>query len=86
MVRLVLHGPGQPGMGLLLIGVLGLVVLLGEIGLISRRPWSAPYPRHSRGNADRSTRGAWSRRSRVQRRQRLDGEPPVDVGPRCDHR
>jgi hypothetical protein len=34
MVRLVLHVLGQPGMGLLLIGVLGLVVLLGGIGLI----------------------------------------------------
>ena len=34
MVRLVLHGLGQPGMGLLLIGVLGLVVLLSGIGLI----------------------------------------------------
>ena len=34
MVRLVLHGLGQPGMGLLLIGVLGLVVLLGGIDLI----------------------------------------------------
>ena len=34
MVGLVLHGVGQPGMGLLLIGVLGLVVLLGGIGLI----------------------------------------------------
>ena len=34
MVRLVLHVLGQPGMGLLFIGVLGLVVLLGGIGLI----------------------------------------------------
>jgi hypothetical protein len=34
MVRLVLHGPAQPRMGLLLIGVLGLVVQLGGIGLI----------------------------------------------------
>jgi hypothetical protein len=36
VVRLVLHGLGQPGMGmgLRLIGVLGLVVLLGGIGLI----------------------------------------------------
>ena len=34
MVRLVLHGLGQPGMGLLLIGVLGLLVLLGWIGPI----------------------------------------------------
>jgi hypothetical protein len=34
MVGLVLHGLGQSGMGLLLIGVLGLVVLLGGIGLI----------------------------------------------------
>jgi hypothetical protein len=34
MVRLVLHGLGQPGMGLLLIGVLRLVVQLGGIGLI----------------------------------------------------
>jgi hypothetical protein len=35
MVRLVLHGLGQPGMGLLLIGVLGLVVLLSGIGLVA---------------------------------------------------
>ena len=34
MIRLVLHVLGQPGMGLLLIGVLGLVVLLGGIGLV----------------------------------------------------
>ena len=34
MVRLVLHVLGQPGMGLLLIGVLGLVVLLGGICLV----------------------------------------------------
>jgi hypothetical protein len=34
VVGLILHGLGQPGMGLLLIGVLGLVVLLGGIGLI----------------------------------------------------
>ena len=34
MVRLVLHAPGQPGMWLLLVGVLGLVVLLRGIGLI----------------------------------------------------
>ena len=35
MVRLVLHGLGQPGMGLLLVGVLWLVVLPGGIGLVA---------------------------------------------------
>jgi hypothetical protein len=34
VVGLVLHGPRQPGMGLLLVGVLRSVVLLRGIGLI----------------------------------------------------
>jgi hypothetical protein len=42
MVRLVLHGLGQPGMGLLLIGVLGLVVLLSGIGLVVHGPLGTP--------------------------------------------
>ncbi len=65
MVRLVLHGLGQPGMGLLLIGVLGLVVLLGGIGLlglVAHGPFRTRAIRAT--NADRSTRGGWSRRSR----------------------
>ena len=48
MVRLVLHGLGQPGMRLLLIGVLGLVVLLGGIGLLGLVSMLPPLPAHSR--------------------------------------
>jgi hypothetical protein len=45
MVRLVLHAVGQPGMGLLLIGVLGLLILLsgiGLIGLVVHGPFGTP--------------------------------------------
>ena len=59
MVRLVLHGPGQPGMGLLLVGVLWLVVLPGGIGLVAHGLLGTPP--FVRQNADRSTRGGWSR-------------------------
>ena len=47
MVRLILHGPGQPGMGLLLIGVLGLVVLPRGIGLLGLVSHGLPVPDHS---------------------------------------
>ncbi|HWJ52641.1 MAG TPA: hypothetical protein VNT24_04615, partial [Propionibacteriaceae bacterium] len=47
---------GQPGMGLLLIGVLGLVVLLGGIGLIGLVAHGLlGTPPFARQNADRST-------------------------------
>ena len=81
MVRPVLHGLGQPGMGLLLIGVLGLVVLLsgiGLIGLVAHGPFGTPPFARQTLTGQRVVAGQGGRG--VQRRQRLDGEPSVDVG------
>jgi len=82
MVRLVLHGLGQPGMRLLLIGVLGLVVLPGGIGLIGLvvhgRFGTPPFTRQTL-TGQRTVTGQDGQG--VKRRQRFDGEPQVDVGP-----
>jgi hypothetical protein len=82
VVGLVLHGLGQPGMGLLLTGVLGLVVLLGGIGLIglvTHGPFGTPPFARQTLTGRCSGR---SRRLRVQRRQRFNWEPQVEVGAR----
>ena len=87
MVRLVLHGLGQPGMRLLLIGVLGLVVLLGGIGLLGLVSHALLPTRPIRAtNADRSTRGGWSTPLPGLTAAAFDAEPQSTLGPRCDHR
>ena len=86
MVRLVLHGLGQPGMGLLLIGVLGLVVLLGGIGLIGlvgHGPFGTPP--FARQTPTVNTMWLVRTVAGVNGGSILTGSPKSTLGPGCDH-
>ena len=85
MVRLVLHGLGQPGMRLLLVGVLGLVVLPGGIGLIGLvvhgRFGTPPFARQTltgqRAGSGKDGRGFNGGSASTGSRKSM-------LGPRCD--